>query len=162
MNNKNGYIKPILLLLFAIIFPIALPIVGGIIGIYIALVHPDITYKGDRTVPEKDIIRLEKITLRDLKQDRIYSNNTCSKFYIVKNNFLSQKKLHKELSIFCCKYYDEQNEFDELTFIFYEECATMPWFWNNDGHFPDLEMNSKYRIYKCWVSKDWIKFKPDY
>ena len=70
--------------------PIILYIFIGIIGLYIALARPDITYKGDRTVPEKDIIRLEKITLRDLKQDRIYSNNTCSKFYIVKNNFLSQ------------------------------------------------------------------------
>ena len=139
-------------------FPIILYIFIGIIGLYIALARPDITYKGDRTVPEKDIIRLEKITLRDLKQDRIYSNNTCSKFYIVKNNFLSQKKLHKELSIFCCKYYDEQNEFDELTFIFYEECATMPWFWNNDGYFPDLEMNSNCLVCRFFISKGETKF----
>ena len=152
-----------MLLLFAIIFPIALPIVGGIIGIYIALVHPDITYKGDRTVPEKDIIRLEKITLRDLKQDIIYSDNTCSKYYIIKKNHLSKRKLNDQLSKYCNDYYNNDcNDHDIISFHFYEEAGTMPWFWNNDGYFPDLEMNSKYRIYKCWVSKDWIKFKPDY
>ena len=162
MKNKNGYFKSILLLILAVMFPIILYIFIGIIDLYIALVYPDITYKGDRTVPEEDVIRLEKITLRDLKQDRIYSNNTCSKFYIVKNNFLSQKKLHKELSIFCCKYYDEQNEFDELTFIFYEECATMPWFWNNDGYFPDLEMNSENLIAVYWITKDGLVFRKEY
>ena len=163
MNNKNGYIKPILLLLFAIIFPIALPIVGGIIGIYIALVYPDITYKGDRTVPEKDIIRLEKVTLRDLRLDEYTKYEGSSlfiKYYIVKKNLLSKRKLNDQLSKYCNDYYNNDcNDHDIISFHFYEEAGTMPWFWNNDGYFPDLEMNSENLIAVYWITENDILFR---
>ena len=161
MKNKNGYFKSILLLILAVMLPIILYIFIGIIDLYIALVYPDITYKGDRTVPEEDVIRLEKITLRDLKQDIIYSDNTCSKYYIIKKNHLSKKRLYEQLSQYCSEYYNNDN-YDEIGFFFYEECSTMPWFWNNDGYFPDLEINSEHRICGYRVTKDGISLREGY
>ena len=76
-------------------FPIILYIFIGIIGLYIALARPDITYKGDRTVPEKDIIRLEKVTLRDLRLDEYTKYEGSSlfiKYYIVKKKSSFEKK----------------------------------------------------------------------
>lgn len=82
--------------------------------------YPNITYKGNRTVPQEDIICLEKITLRNLKIDecRDYNNKRRCQYYIVKNKFISREELHKELSSFCYSSYDSQNEFDVITFHF--------------------------------------------
>lgn len=59
---------------------------------------------------------------------------------------------------YCKDYYKNHNSYDEIGFFFYEECGRMPWFWNNDGFFPDLEMNSDCLICRIFISKEEVKF----
>ena len=128
---------------------------------YICLAYPSLTYKGDKTVPEEDVIHYEKITLRDLRLDEVlhYEEYTRHlKYYIVKSNHLSEKKIYRLLSNYCKDYYENNNSYDEIGFFFYEESGTMPWFWNNAGYFPDLEMNSGNLICRVFISKEEIKF----
>lgn len=139
-NKKKKYIKSILFLLFAIFLLFFI----NILHIHIALACPNITYQGDKTVLKEDVIYLGSIKIRDLRIDKYREfNNTkqCHKYYIIKNTLISQKKLHEKLSSFCYKCFEEQNEFDEIHYTFYDESPTMPWFWNNEGYFPDLEWN---------------------
>ena len=56
------------------------------------------------------------------------------------------------------EYYKNHNSYDEVGFFFYEECGRMPWFWNNDGFFPDLEINSNCLICRFFISKEEVKF----
>lgn len=139
-NKKKEYFKSLLFLLFAIFLPFFIIFVQ----IHIALTCPNITYQGDRSVLKEDVINLGSIKIRDLKIDKCRELNNakqCHKYYIIKNTFISQKKLHEKLSSFCYKCFEEQNEFDEIHYTFYDESPTMPWFWNNEGYFPDLEWN---------------------
>ena len=134
-------------------FPIILYIFIGIIGLYIGLERPDITYKGNRSVPKEDVVHYGKITLRDLRMDKYTKYEGSSlflKYYIVKKNHLSKRILRN--GKFSCK----------LVFDSYEECSTMPWFWNNDGYFPDLEMNSQNLIAVYWITKDGLAFRKEY
>ena len=151
----------------AIVIPIMLFYGVLLFELYIGFWRPDLTYKGDKTVPEEDVIYYEKITLRDLRLDDVYTDDysnekECHKYFIVKKNHLSFEKLHEQLSQFCRDYYKNQTEYDEVHFHFYEECATMPWYWNDEGHFPDLEANSEneigaYGIYKDGSMNFWVK-----
>ncbi len=155
MNDKDD-LKLRLLLIFAMLLPF-------FILFYLAY-RPDLRYNGDRTVNEQDIIRLEWVTLRDLRMDesREYEDDGIKllrKSYIVKKNFLSTEKLHKELSSFCYDYYDNQSEFDEIDFDFYRECPEMPWFWNNDGYFYDLETNWDNLVAVYGIGKEGLAFR---
>lgn len=126
--------------------------------INIILARPDISYRGSKVVPQKDIICLKEITIRYLHHDIVYEkNNTCWKHYIVKKNYLSKEKLKSQLLEYCTNYYRSHNNFNEIVFYFYKESSTIPWFWSNNGYFPDLEMNSEYCIYAFYVSKDRVK-----
>ncbi len=162
MNKKKLLLKAILLLGGAI--PLLIILFYGVVffQLYIALEHPALIYKGDKTVPKEDVIYLEKLKIRDLHLDQYRNYGECTrhfKYYIVKKNFLSRKRLYKQLSQYCVDYYKNLNiyDYDEVRFFFYEESSTMPWFWNNDGFFPDLQSNSGCLICKCFVSKDGIK-----
>ena len=47
--------------------------------------YPGLFYEGNRTVPEEDIVYLEKLTIRDLRQDRVWEeDNELWKYYILK------------------------------------------------------------------------------
>lgn len=166
MNNKNGYFKSIFLLILAVMLPIILYIFIGIIGLYIGLERPDITYKGNRSVPKEDVVHYGKITLRDLRMDKYTKYEGSSlflKYYIVKKNHLSKRKLNNQLSKYCNDYYNNNcNNHDIISFHFYEETGTMPWFWNNDGDFPDLEMNSQNLIAVYWITTDGLAFRKEY
>ncbi len=114
-----------------------------VLGFYIALACPDLTYEGDRTVPEEDVIHHEKLTLRDLRVDLIETDeNTgekiCKKYFLIKGYHFHSKKIYTQLLQFCFDYFAMQNAYDEIYFRFYEESGKMPWFWNEEGHFPDL------------------------
>ncbi len=128
---------------------------------YIDLFYPSIRYDGDKSVPEEDVIYLEKLTIRDIRVEvnSKYDDGTTyyRKSYIVKKNHLSKKKIYQLLSNYCEEYYAEHDNYDKIGFFFYGECGTMPWFWNNEGYFPDLEMNSDCLICRCFASKDGIK-----
>lgn len=145
MINKSINTKIFIRLLLFLIIVLFVFFSICLIVIEIQWSYPNITYKGNRTVPQEDIICLEKITLRNLKIDecRDYNNKRRCQYYIVKNKFISREELHKELSSFCYSSYDNQNEFDVITFHFFKECREMPWFWNDKGYFPDLEWNQK-------------------
>ena len=152
LNNKK--IKPILFIIFSII----LTLLFGIIRLWIILARPDITYRGSKIVPQGDIIYLNKINLRYLHQDIIYKNsNTCWKHYIIKKNHLSKENLKNQLFDYCKAYYESNKNYNEIVFYFYQESPTIPWFWNNSGYFPDLEMNSEYCIFAFYVNNDGIK-----
>lgn len=146
--------------------PIILYIFIGIIGLYIGLERPDITYKGNRSVPKEDVVHYGKITLRDLRMDKYTKYERSSlflKYYIVKKNHLSKRKLNNQLSKYCNDYYNNNcNNHDIISFHFYEESGTMPWFWNNDGYFPDLEMNSQNLIAVYWITTDGLAFRKEY
>lgn len=149
------------MLIGATVIPIMLFYGVLLFELYIGFWRPDLTYKGDKTVLEEDVIHYEKITLRDLRLDqyRNYEGYTRHlKYYIVKSNNFSEKKIYRLLSNYCKEYYENNNSYDEIGFFFYEECGTMPWFWNNDGYFPDLEMNSSCLICRVFISKEEIKF----
>lgn len=161
MNKIKKFLKIIPLLIGATVIPIMLFYGVLLFELYIGFWRPDLTYKGDKTVLEEDVIHYEKITLRDLRLDqyRNYEGYTRHlKYYIVKSNNFSEKKIYRLLSNYCKEYYENNNSYDEIGFFFYEECGTMPWFWNNDGYFPDLEMNSSCLICRVFISKEEIKF----
>lgn len=165
MNKMRMLLKAILLLIGAIVIPIILFYGVIVFKLYIGFERPDLTYKGDKTVLEEDVIYYEKITFRDLRLDqyRNYEGYTRHlKYYIVKSNHLSEKKIYQLLSNYCKEYYENNNSYDEIGFFFYEECGTMPWFWNDEGFFPDLEYNSDneiitYRINKGGIIGHWLK-----
>lgn len=155
MNKNKGLLKAILLLIGAIMFPFFVIFIDA----YIMFEYPGIKYYGDKTVPGEDVVRYGKITLRDLRLDKVYTDNygngkECYKYFLVKKNHLSFEKLHEQLSQFCCDYYKNQTRYDEVHFLFYRENRKMPWYWNDDGYFPDLETNSKNRIGVYGVYKD--------
>lgn len=157
MNKNKGLLKAMLLLIGAILFPFFVVLMDA----YITFEHPGIKYGGDKSVPKEDVIRYGNITLRDLRLDKVYTDDysnekECYKYFITKKNLLSLKKLHEQLSQFCCNYYKNQTEYDEVHFLFYRENRKMPWFWNNEGFFPDLEMNSKNLIGAYGVNNDGI------
>lgn len=119
----------------------------------------EIVVNGDECVQKEDVVRLGKITLRDLRLDDMHSEKRrCVKYYIVKNNHLSLEKLHEQLSGFCHDYYEKQGGYAEIIFHFYRECETMPWHWNNEGSFPDLETNAENEIGTYGVNKDGMDF----
>lgn len=163
IRNIKNYVK-FLLLVFSFFINIWFLInyVSPCIKMYICLAYPSLTYKGDKTVLEEDVIYLEKLAIRDIRLDvnSKYADGTTyhKKNYIVKKNRLSKKKTYQLLSNYCKEYYENHNSYDEIEFFFYEECGTMPWFWNNDGYFPDLEMNSSCLICRVFISKEEIKF----
>ncbi|MDE5776264.1 MAG: hypothetical protein K2H67_05235 [Treponemataceae bacterium] len=160
MNKNKGLLKAILLLIGAIVIPIMLFYGVLLFELYIGFWRPDLTYDGDKTVLEEDVIHYEKIALRDLRLDqyRNYEGYTRHlKYYIVKSNHLSKKKIYQLLLNYCKEYYENNNSYDEIGFFFYEECGTMPWFWNDEGFFPDLEMNSGNLICRVFISKEGIK-----
>ncbi|MDE6719042.1 MAG: hypothetical protein K2J68_04205 [Treponemataceae bacterium] len=173
MNKIKKFLKIIPLLIGATVGAIVIPIIlfYGILlfELYIGFWRPDLTYKGDKTVPEEDVIYYGKITLRDLRLDKVYTydydnRKECHKYFVVKKNHLSFEKLHERLSQFCRDYYKNQTECDEVNFHFYWECAKMPWYWNDEGHFPDLELNPVNKIGAYGVNKDgsmdfWVKKK---
>ena len=132
------------------------------VGIFLHDKYPAFFYEGDKTVPENDIIYLEKLSVRDLRLDMQskYNDGTTyyRKCYIVKKNYLSKKKIYQLLSNYCKEYYKNHNSYDEVGFFFYEECGRMPWFWINDGFFPDLEINSNCLICRFFISKEEVKF----
>lgn len=166
MNRKNvkKYINLSILVLFVIILPFYIRSLvrhmSVYIDMYIALFYPSIRYEGNKSVPEEDIINYEKITFRDLRLDEYneYSERFY-KFYIVKKNHISKKKIYRLLSNYCKEYYENHNSYDKIGFFFYGECGMMPWFWNNDGFFPDLEMNSENLMCRFFASKDGIELK---
>ena len=167
MNKKKLLLKAMLLLVGAIVIPIILFYGVLLFELYIGFWRPDLTYDGDKTVLEVDVIYYGKITLRDLRLDHIETNKyngerKCCKYFLVKGRHFSLKKLDEQLSKYCFDYFDSQNEYDEIHFHFYEESGTMPWFWNNEGYFPDLEYNSDneiitYRINKGGIIGHWLK-----
>ena len=76
--------------------PIILYIFIGIIGLYIALERPDITYTGNRSVPKEDVVHYGKITLRDLRMDKYTKYEGSSlflKYYIVKKIIFRKENL---------------------------------------------------------------------
>ena len=85
------------------------------------------------------------------------NSNTCWKHYIIKKNHLSKENLKNQLFDYCKAYYESNKNYNEIVFYFYQESPTIPWFWNNSGYFPDLEMNSEYCIFAFYVNDDGIK-----
>ncbi|MDE7291896.1 MAG: hypothetical protein K2N58_07610 [Treponemataceae bacterium] len=119
----------------------------------------EIIINEDESVPKKDVVHSGKITLRDLRLDDMCpEKRRCVKFYIIKNNHLSLENLHEQLSKFCHDYYEKQSEYAEIVFHFYRECEAMPWHWNDEGDFPDLETNSENEIGTYGVNKDEMDF----
>lgn len=119
----------------------------------------EIVVNGDEGVPKEDVIRFGKITLRDLRLEDMHpEKRRCVKYYIVKNSHLSLEKLHEQLSEFCHDYYEKQSEYAEIIFHFYRECEAMPWDWNNEGDFPDLETKAENKIGTYGVNKDGMDF----
>lgn len=158
-------LKIMLLLVGMILLPVFLFYGELLFELYIGFGRPDLTYKGDKTVPEEDVIRYEKITFRDLRLDECttYDGDTLFfKYYIVKKNRFSKRRLKKLLSQYCNEQYNKCNSYDIMAFHFYRECGTMPWFWNTHGYFPDLESNSDCKIGVFWISKDGIEFGSGY
>ncbi len=154
-----------LLLVGVILLPVFLFYGELLFEFYMALERPDLTYKGGKTVPEEDIIHYGKITLRDLRLDECitYNGDTLFiKYYIVKKNLFPKKKLNKLLSQYCSEQYNKCNSYDIMSFHFYRECGKMPWYWNDEGYFPDLEANSDCKIGVFWISKDGIEFGAGY
>lgn len=130
-------------------------------GIFFHDKYPAFFYEGDKTVLEEDVIYLEKLSVRDLRLDiqSKYNDGTTyyRKSYIVKKNHFSKKKIYQFLANYCREFYEKHNSYDEIGFFFYEECGTMPWFWNDDGFFPDLEMNSDCLICRIFINKGEMK-----
>ena len=122
--------------------------------------YPGLFYEGNRTVPEEDIVYLEKLTIRDLRQDRVWEeDNELWKYYILKKLPFQSKKMIKEiLSNYCKDFYDSHNAYDQIIFVFYKEGGRMPWFWNNDDFF-DLEYNSGLILGSCFVDKKGCRFR---
>ena len=108
------------------------------------------------TSGESGVLEVRMDESREYEDDGI---KLLRKSYIVKKNFLSTEKLHKELSSFCYDYYDNQSEFDEIDFDFYRECPEMPWFWNNDGYFYDLETNWDNLVAVYGIGKEGLAFR---
>lgn len=161
MNNK----KRLKFYIVITLLPFFIGFCKNCLGFQIAFERPDLIYKGDKTVKEEEIINLGKILLRDLKKDEKWNyggKDRLFKYFIVKKNHLSKKKLKDQLLEYCKEYYSKNNNYDEIAFFFYEECGTMPWYWNNEGFFPDLEMNSEHRIAAFWVTEDNITFRDHY
>ena len=158
MKSKKEYLFFFTFIAFIIIFPVFILFCQ----LQITFERPDIIYKGNKTVSKEDIIYLDKITLRDLKiyeSSSYYGEKThFLKYYLIKGSFLSKKNLKAKLLDYCKDYYKNHNSYDEIGFFFYEECGRMPWFWNNDGFFPDLEMNSDCLICRIFISKEEVKF----
>ncbi len=89
MKKNKMFLKAILLLIGAILFPIFILFVDLVVGLYVGFYRPDLTYDGDKSVPEEDVIRYGKITLRDLRLDIVYTvdygnGKECHKYFIVK------------------------------------------------------------------------------
>ena len=73
MNKIKKFLKIIPLLIGAIVIPIMLFYGVLLFELYIGFWRPDLTYKGNKTVPEEDVIYYGKITLRDLRLDKVYT-----------------------------------------------------------------------------------------
>ena len=71
--------KKFLIYFFIVIHPFFVFFCKTCIEFDIAFNRPDLTYKGDKTVPEADIIHLDKITLRDLREDYDKTQSQISK-----------------------------------------------------------------------------------
>ena len=92
------FLKAIILLIGATLIPIILFYGVIVFKLYIGFERPDLTYDGDKTVPEEDVIHYGKITLRDLRLDHIETNKyngerKCCKYFLVKGRHFSLKKL---------------------------------------------------------------------
>ena len=160
--NKNK-IFLIVMLLLVVATMISIILFYGVIGFefYIGFERPDLTYKGDKTVPEEDVVRYGKITLRDLRMDEYNTHNGNThfvKYYIIKKNHFSERQLDRLLSQYCSEQYNKCDSYDMMSFHFYMECSKMPWYWNDGGHFPSLYENSDCEIGIFWISKDGIGF----
>lgn len=153
--NRKFFIKTILLFFLVILIPL---IVIGI-EFYITSEAPALLYDGDKTVSEEDIVCFEEIIFRDLRIDKesnFDNEKQYYKYYILRRNHFSSKINNTQLSSYCINYFNKQSNYDKIYFYFYSECGTMPWFWNSDGFFPDLEMNEKNKSAAYVVTKDKI------
>lgn len=81
------------------------------------------------------------------------------KYYILKKNKLSSSDLNEILSDYCDDFFDAQAEYDEIQFCIFKECPRMPWYWNDDGFFPDLELNYENEIATYWVDRNHISYR---
>lgn len=163
MNSKKK-LKFCVFIVFIIILAFFTKNIDSFVDMYIAFAYPCIRYKGDKTVKEDDIIHLEKILLRDLRLDHCWNNEGKTelvKYFIIKNNHMSKKKLKAQLLKYSKEYYTINN-YDKIVFFFYEESGTMPWYWNNEGYFPDLEMNSDQCVAVFSISGNNITFRDHY
>lgn len=99
MKNKKKYLKSFIFIAFITIIPVFIMFCQ----FQITFERPDLIYKGDKTVSKKDIVYLDKITLRDLRireSSSYYGGKThFIKYYLIKRNFFSQKKLKAKLLI---------------------------------------------------------------
>lgn len=97
------------------------------IDMYIAIANPVLRYKGDRTVPDEDVIYLENLIVRDLRldMDSKYIDGTtyCHKSYIIKKNHLPKKKIYQILSAYCKEYYESHNNYNEISFFSMENAG---------------------------------------
>lgn len=162
MNKMKKFLKITLLLIGVILISIVLFYGVLLFELYLGFERPDLAYKGDKTVPEEDVVRYGKITLRDLRLDEYNTHNGNThfvKYYIIKKNHFSERQLDRLLSQYCSELYNKCDSYDMMSIHFYMECGKMPWFWNDGGHFPSLYENSDCKIGIFWISKDGIGFE---
>ena len=124
--------------------------------------YPSLFYKGDKNVPQEDVVKIGNIYMRDLKKDRISDDKETRyvyKYYILKKNKLSPSDLNEILLEYCGDFFDAQAEYDEIQFCIFKECPRMPWYWNDDGFFLDLELNYKNEIATYWADREHISYR---
>lgn len=124
--------------------------------------YPSLFYKGDKNVPQEDVIKIGNVCMRDLKMDRVSDDNQTRyvyKYYILKKNKLSPSDLNEILLEYCGDFFDAQAEYDEIQFCIFKECPRMPWYWNDDGFFLDLELNYENEIATYWVDRKHISYR---
>ncbi len=124
--------------------------------------YPSLFYKGDKNVPQEDIVKIGNVYMRDLKMERASNDKESRyvyKYYILKKNKLPPQNLNENLLDYCGVFFDAQSEYDEIQFVIFKECPKMPWYWNNEGFFPDLELNYENEIATYWVDKDNISYR---
>ena len=56
-------------------------------------------------------------------------------------------------------FFDAQAEYDEIQFCIFKECPRMPWYWNDDGFFLDLELNYENEIATYWADRGHISYR---
>ena len=88
IRNIKNYVK-FLLLVFSLFINIwfLITYISPCIKMYICLAYPSLTYKGDKTVPEEDVIHYEKITLRDLRLNEVLHDRMAD-YYDVSVDYL--------------------------------------------------------------------------